>query len=594
MSIVSDFVPMDGMSDIHGSPKSAKPLENTPVDEKVTLMTSNVISEDMRQASTSGLSFRNIRIRDKLYIDKSLLIKDILDQDDSGVFLYTRPRRFGKSTNMTMLDAFFNLKYKDNTWFDDLAISRYQDYDRYRNKFPVISINLKDTVPVSDESYESFLDGFMETMRELLGDFGYLLESEKVSGSDKEDMLAVIKRTASERLLSRTVKTLCHMLHDHHEVDVIILIDEYDRALTDTFGMKSQDRILKFLSSFMSATLKDNECLQMAYITGIMQVAKSGMFSGVNNLYVNNILSVRSDERFGFTESEVLTILEECEHLDKMDEMREWYDGYRFGNTDVYNPFSLLTYVQSDFTPEGYWARSGNDKPIRWMLNRSDKESVEAIADIISGNAAVSDISMDMTYDDMRRTGLDNLLSLMVMTGYLRIAPRDDGRFDISVPNKEVMRMIDRVLKDMFPISDRLFKEFAIATMDGDCNAMEELLTTLLDDSSYFDLRDESDYKLAIFLCLHGMIWRYDVECERQKGNGRLDIILTPKDEGDRPIIMELKVSDTEKSLDSEASEGLRQIHERRYYHGMHGEVILYGMAFWGVVPKVFSERIVL
>ena len=156
------------------------------------------------------------------------------------------------------------------------------------------------------------------------------------------------------------------------------------------------------------------------------------------------------------------------------------------------------------------------------------------------------------------------------------------------------LRMIDRVLRDIFPVSDCLFKEFAIATIDGDCNAMEELLTALLEDSSYFDLRDESDYKLALFLCLHGMIWRYDVGCERQKGNGRLDIILTPKDEGDRPIIMELKVSDTEKSLDDEAAKGLRQIHERHYYHGMHGEVILYGMAFWGVVPKVVSERIVL
>ena len=549
----------------------------------------------MRQASTSGLSFRNIRIRDKLYIDKSLLIKDILDQDDSGVFLYTRPRRFGKSTNMTMLNAFFNLKYKDNTWFDDLAISRYPDYDRYRNSFPVININLKDTVPFgANKSYGFFIEGFMEVIREVLLEFKYLLESDKVDECDKMDMRAVICRTASELQLSRIARTLCRMLQNYHGDRTIVLIDEYDRAVTDTFGMEFQEQIIEFLANFMSTTLKDNDCLQMAYITGIMQVAKSGMFSGVNNLYVNNILSTRSDERFGFTESEVISILDEYGCPDKMDEVREWYDGYRFGNTDVYNPFSLLTYVQSDFTPEGYWARSGNDKPIRWMLNRSDKESVEAIADIISGNAAVSDISMDMTYDDMRRTGLDNLLSLMVMTGYLRIAPRDDGRFDISVPNKEVMRMIDRVLRDIFPVSDCLFKEFAIATIDGDCNAMEELLTALLEDSSYFDLRDESDYKLALFLCLHGMIWRYDVGCERQKGNGRLDIILTPKDEGDRPIIMELKVSDTEKSLDDEAAKGLRHIHERHYYHGMHGEVILYGMAFWGVVPKVVSERIVL
>lgn len=558
-------------------------------------MISNIISEDMRQASTGGLTFQRIRTHDKLYVDKTLLIKDILDQDDSGVFLYTRPRRFGKSTNLSMLDAFFNLRYKGNTWFDGLAISDHMEYDGYRNRFPVIKINLKDTVPFGpNKSYRFFLEGFLETIRETLIGFEYLLESSSVAESDKTDMRAVIQRTAGEHQLSRIVKTLCRMLQNHHGTNVIVLVDEYDRAVTDTFGMEFQGQILEFLADFMSATLKDNDCLQMAYITGIMQVARSGMFSGVNNLYVNNILSTKSDERFGFTETEVMSVLEECERPDKMDEVRKWYDGYHFGNADVYNPFSLMTYVQSDFIPEGYWSRSGNDKPIRWMLERSDQESVDAVADIISGNPTVSDIHMDMTYDDMRGARLQDLFSLMVMTGYLRIAPRGDGLYDISVPNKEVMRMVDRVLKDVFPVSDRLFREFAIATGDGDCETMEELLTTLLDGSSYFDLKDESDYKLAVFLALRGIIWRYEVECERQKGNGRLDMILTPKDDGVKPIIMELKVTGTEGSLDDEAREGIRQIHEKRYHHGMHGEVVLYGIAFWGVVPRVVSERIVL
>ena len=319
-------------------------------------MTSNVVSEDMRQASTSGLTFKDMRIRDKLYIDKTLLIKDILDQDDSGVFLYTRPRRFGKSTNITMLDAFFNLRYEGNTWFDGLAISEFSNYDRYRNRFPVIRINLKDTVPLeSEDGYRSFLEGFVETMRETLKDFSYLLQSDKAGAFDKADMMAVLNRTADDRLLSKIMKILCRMRHDHHGTNAIILIDEYDRAITDTFGTESQGRILKFLADFMPATLKDNDCLQMAYITGIMQVARSGMFSGVNNLYVNNVLSTKSDERFGFTEAEVMSVLEECERPDKMDEVREWYDGYHFGNADVYNPFSLMTYAQSDFIPDGCW-----------------------------------------------------------------------------------------------------------------------------------------------------------------------------------------------------------------------------------------------
>lgn len=194
-------------------------------------MTSNVVSEDMRQASTSGLTFKDMRIRDKLYIDKTLLIKDILDQDDSEVFLYTRPRRFGKSTNITMLDAFFNLRYEGNTWFDGLAISEFSNYDRYRNRFPVIRINLKDTVPLeSEDGYRSFLEGFVETMRETLKDFSYLLQSDKAGAFDKADMMAVLNRTADDRLLSKIMKILCRMRHDHHGTNAIILIDEYDRG----------------------------------------------------------------------------------------------------------------------------------------------------------------------------------------------------------------------------------------------------------------------------------------------------------------------------------------------------------------------------
>ena len=426
---------------------------------------------------------------------------------------------------------------------------------------------------------------------------GFVREGESVDDAAKR---VLAELTGLENVYMEQVHTFGAINRDPGErvISVVyyalINIDEYDRAITDTFGTESQGKILKFLADFMSATLKDNECLQMAYITGVMQVAKAGMFSGMNNLIVDDLFSKRSDERFGFTEKEVESILEYYEHPEKIDEVREWYDGYRFGDAEVYNPFSLMSYVSSGFEPLGYWSSSGNDMPIRWMMDRTDKRSVDTVADIISGIPTVSDMHVDLTYADMRRSRGTDLYSLMVMTGYLKAVPREDGRFDISIPNKEVRRMVDRVLKDVVPVDDSLFRDFAVAAMDGDAASMEELLGRLLEGSSYFDLKDESDYKLALFLCLHGIIWHYDVGCEMDRGNGRLDIIMRPRDGSVRPTIMELKISDRESSLEADAEGGIRQIHERKYYNRMRGEVLLYGISFWGVIPKVVVERIVL
>ena len=548
----------------------------------------------LKQASTGGLSFKDLRAGNKFYVDKSMLIADILETDDRGVCLYTRPRRFGKSTNISMLDAFFNLEYRGNNWFDGLEISDHHEYDAYRNSFPVVRLDLKDVVPTgANKGYDLFMDYFVETIRETLVGFDYLLESDDVYDDEKDDIRSVLDRTISEDDLCFFIKRLCSMLERHHGKKVIVLIDEYDRIITDIPDSNLRESITRFMSSFMSTTLKGNQCLQMAYVTGIMQV-RAGIFAETNNLMVNNLFSKRSDERFGFTEEEVESILEYYGHPEKMDEVREWYDGYRFGDAEFYNPFSLMSYVSSGFEPLGYWSSSGNDMPIRWMMDRTDKRSVDTVADIISGIPTASDIHMDLTYADMRRSRGTDLYSLMVMTGYLKAVPREDGRFDISVPNKEVRRMADRVLKDVMPVDDSLFRDFAIAAMEGNAASMEELIGRLLEGSSYFDLKDESDYKLALFLCLHGIIWHYDVGCEMDRGNGRLDIIMRPRDGSVRPTIMELKVSDRESSLEADAEGGIRQIHDRRYYNMMKGEVLLYGISFWGVIPKVVVERIVL
>lgn len=547
----------------------------------------------MKQIDTSGMGFIDVRRDGKFYVDKSMLIADLLGTNDRGVYLFARPRRFGKTVNISMLDAFFNMEYVGNDWFDGLEISEHHEFDGYRNRYPVIHIDMKDVFHEGENpSYHKFIAKFAIAIRDSLRKFRYLLDSDVLFDDEKRILRSLLDMTADETILSISVKEICQQLETHHGRKVIVLIDEYDRAVTDTFGTDLQRSIIGFLGGFMSSTLKSNPSLQMAYITGVMQVAKAGMFSGVNNLSINNLFSKRSDERFGFTEDEVRDILEYYGHPERMPEVREWYDGYRFGDVDVYNPFSVMNYVSSGFIPNKYWANSGKNTPVRWMMDRSDRGTSDLLAEIVSGIPAATDIHQDMTYEDMRRSRSTDLYSLMVMTGYLKAVSRDDGRFDISVPNKEVMGLVEDVLRDFVPVDDGFFREFAIAVRDGEAREVESLLNGFLDGASYFDLKDESDYKLAIYLGLHAVIWRYDVDCERQKGNGRLDIILTPRDDSQPSVILELKKADDEASLVAEAEEGIRQIHERRYYHRMQGEVLLYGMAFWGVVPKVVLERI--
>ena len=366
-----------------------------------------------KQVSTGGLPFQEIISEDMYYVDKTLLIEDILKTDRRGVFLYTRPRRFGKTTNITMLDAYFNLKYTDNTWFDGLEISEHHEFDSYRNAFPVIYLSMKDLLPVEGNcDYRYFMERVSKTLRDAFIDFRYLMDSEKVDASDKRLLESVINMTASEPILVDSVKDLCRMLKAHHSSNVIVLIDEYDRAITDTFDTDLQTQIIGFMSSFLSSSLKDNRSLQMAYVTGVMQVATAGIFSGLNNLSVNNVSSTESDERFGFTEAEVRGLLSYYGHPENFDEARVWYDGYRFGNAEVYNPFSLMMYIQNEFRPDSYWNNSGRNTPMVWMLQRAGSIGLDTVAELINGHHAEVRLHPSMTYEELKMSNSEDLFSL--------------------------------------------------------------------------------------------------------------------------------------------------------------------------------------
>lgn len=255
-----------------------------------------------------------------------------------------------------------------------------------------------------------------------------------------------------------------------------VFIDEYDRAVTDSFGTEVQSVIMTILGDFLSSTLKGNNALQMAYITGVMKVAKTGIFSGLNNISVNDVFSTSSDERFGFTESEVRGITEYYNHPESFRELKTWYDGYRFGNAEIYNPYSVMSCVQQGFKTSNYWVKTSADVPLKWVVSRIDTGNLAEISNLFNGYPIRRKLHFDLTYDDLRSVRLDDLFSLMVMTGYLNAVPADDGEYDLSIPNKEVGDIVDDMLKGTVRLSNELFTRINAALLDGDADTMADVL----------------------------------------------------------------------------------------------------------------------
>jgi len=540
-----------------------------------------------QQIDTGGLSFMEIRRKDKYYVDKSMLIGDILSSNDSGVYLFTRPRRFGKTTNLTMLDAFFNIEYKGNTWFDGLEISNHPEFDSYRNAFPVINLNLKNT---KSDDFESYVADLKDALNMTFDRFRYLMKSDLVYDDEKDLFDRVLKRSIEEDFIIECVPTLCRMLERHHGVKPIILIDEYDRAVSDSFGSESHRPMMNLLGKIMGAALKNNTHLQMAYVTGVMQIAKESIFSDLNNIRVNNIFSTESDERFGFTEAEVKKILADFGHPEKFEEAKAWYDGYRFGDAEVYNPYSIMSYVQSRFKPESFWANSGGDWIIKTLLKSIDDQNYSRILDLTTGGSMEVELRPAVTYSRIGHAD-SSLYSLMAMSGYLKAVPKENDWYEVSIPNREVLDKVRIAISDVIACNDTTFKNLVDAVRSRNADGMEKAIQSILIGGSYLNLVDENSYILVVMTLLRGLMPDYDVKTEVEQGNGRTDLFLRPLSSNKVPMILEFKKVDSEKDLVPATEEAIRQIRDKRYALGMPSDTVLIGMAFWGKVPKVLIEH---
>jgi len=512
------------------------------------------------------------------------------------VYLYTRPRRFGKSLNLSMLDAFFNLKYpKDNGWFDGLKVSECGECLEHRNSYPVIYFDFKD---LDADTYELFLKRLSIKLSDLFMQYEYLEASGKTNRIQKSRFDTVYSGTTDESELMNSINLLATMLRTHHDRKVVILLDEYDNPIHNAYGKDFQDRVLAVMRGMLSSALKGNESLMFGVITGVMQIAKESIFSGLNNLRVNNIFGTRYDEMFGFTDDEVRAICEEHGHPERYAEAKEWYDGYRFGDADIYNPWSILNYVYEDFKPQAYWAGTSGNSIIETLFDISDDSTLSDLRSLSENRTVVKTIDSEITFADLDLDS-ENIYSVMVMSGYLKAIPADGG-YELSLPNRELFEVFANMLATRLRSKlgnnrvGTMIRSLAKHITSNDAEAIQEDLYQLFASSlASILLKNENAYQLFLTGVLLQLSGRYEVKAEFENGKGRYDILLRSNVTGLPHVVMELKRSRSNarpETVEADAKAALRQIRDRDYTFGLDGDIILYGIAFKGKEARVVSE----
>lgn len=549
-------------------------------------------------------NFEKLQTEDFYYIDKTNLIKELLT-GLAEVTLFTRPRRFGKSLNMSMLKYFFELG-TDKKLFSKLKISEEAALcEEYMGKYPVISVSLKG---MNAGNYEKALEMAVEVIRSEARRFQYLLDSERLTSYDKEAFIALLQEDMKEGTLCSSLKVLSELLEKHHGSKVILLIDEYDVPLAKAFEREYYDQMVLFIRNMFEYALKTNESLKFAVLTGCMRISKESIFTGLNNLKVLSVAEVQFDEAFGFTDKEVRELLEYYELSDHYNEIREWYDGYQFGNAEVYCPWDVINYcdalrVEPDAQPKNYWSNTSSNEAVRRFIQESDKASVRReIENLVAGEVIKKEIHQELTYKDMYAS-IDNLWSVLFTTGYLTQKGKpEDNRFPLAIPNMEIRNIFTTQIMDFFkenvPKNRAALNEFCKALKNGDAEGVEKQLTEYLRRT--ISIRDTFVKKQMKENFFHGILLgilsfgdTWSVSSNKESGDGYSDILLET-DDGETGIILELKYAD-DGNLDTACKKALAQINRNRYEEILLDEgvphILKYGIAFYKKRCRVMADR---
>ena len=573
-----------------------------PADQRSKNIAASQVPRMLRKPLPMGVSDFRDACSNYYYVDKTMLIRDFLDER-AKVSLFTRPRRFGKTLNMDMLRVFFE-RTEENTsvYFKNKKIWRCGEiYTRHQGRYPVIFLTFKDVKCLNWE------DTFQKIRKLISLEFmrhSELETSEALNIYEKQQYRRIAGDTADEMDYQMGLQLLSLLLHKHWGQETVIIIDEYDTPIQQGHSCGFYEEIVNFMRNFFSGGLKDNPHLEFGFLTGILRVAKESIFSGLNNLKINSILDNRYSEYFGFTANEVKEMAEYYGTPERYQELCDWYDGYRFGDTDIFNPWSVIGYFNNDCQPKAFWQSTGSNDIIREILAAATPDIMERLKMLMQGESFLTHIDTSVIYPQIRQDP-SSVYSFLLVAGYLKAVScsqtyGEDYMCEVALPNKEISFVYSKEilsqLEVIIPRSDAVAIQEAIYRMDAD-TLQSTLERFLIQSVSFHDVANETFY--------HGLILgmcaitdnSYQIMSNREAGEGRFDIQMIPVNQQLPGILIELKAEKncTEQQLERLAQAALRQINERKYTTDLQemkaASIIKIGIAFSGKKARIAAER---
>lgn len=540
-----------------------------------------------------GISdFKEICKNGYYYVDKTFLIKELLKTTATKVTLITRPRRFGKTMAMSMLATYFDIRENSQDLFDGLEISKETDLCKeWMNQWPVVFLSLKD---IDGLNFEDAYERLVVQISNLYKNYTYLLEYDKIDPDDRQIFLDLKAGKAEKAQVFQALRTLMRMLQIYHQKKVILLLDEYDVPIAKASSNGYYNQMLDVMKGIMSTALKDNTSLQFSVVTGCLRIAKESVFTGTNNFVTDSITDSRYNEFFGFTQAEVDQILEDADAGKHAESVKYWYDGYHFGNVDVYCPWDLMNYLcdlqrNPEAKPDSYWKNTSDNAIIRSFIDYAGSSITKKLETLLAGGYIVEQIDESLTYDYLHSSE-ENLWSILYLTGYLTTVREEDlstsvpdGLSALAIPNAEIQEIFETTVMKWFSDSAKTWSRQILfdAVWKNDCELLTQEMNKLLRKTiSYHDYKEDFYHAfLAGIFAGAG----YSVESNKEHGEGRSDIVVSDIVNG-RVAVFEVKKSDALADLISDCESALAQIDDRMYakeYEDDYDEVLCYGISFF-------------
>ena len=561
-------------------------------------------------------NFEEIRKLGFYYIDKTRLIEQLL-QGWGKVTLFTRPRRFGKTLNMSMLKSFFEIG-TDKTLFDGLYISGNKELcDEHMGKYPVIFLSFKG---VEGLTYDEAFDALVRVIGKEISRVSFLADSDKLTMLEREQYkgLTIIEDGSfvfSKDKLISSLQLLSQLLYKHYGQKVVILIDEYDVPLDKAFQNGYYKEMVSLIRGLFGQALKTNEFLQFAVLTGCLRVSKESIFTGLNNFEINSIVDIDHDEQFGFTDDEVMKLLSDYDRSERYHDAKEWYDGYHFGNADIYCPWDVINFAKKlvsdpSARPSAFWINSSGNDMVKRFVDKADQTTRDEIEKLVAGGFVEKQLRLDLTYDEIDST-IDNLWSVLFTTGYLtkigevKVPDSESYAYKLVIPNKEVREVFILQIQEWFKAvvanDDDTMKLLSRAILDKDekqiarqLNIVMSRMISILDTKAPDALKENFYHGLLLGL-LRGSNPDWLIKSNRESGDGYSDILIKPEDP-DAGIVIEVKYAKEMKELDAACEAAMAQIKNKRYDEALRDEgrcdILAYGIAFCRKRCRVVGEKL--